>query len=366
MNGDDKPMAHDTEVSNTYFSDLLSAWINAGHSKEALVQGSGVNIGQIEDTRARVTLAQFQHIMNNAVTLAGVDGFALRAGQQITPNAHGALGLAFLSSPTVDGALKLLEKYAATQTDLVQFSLHRHADYTRLIIEESRPLGSAYVPVIELGLSTLWFALRFLSAGQLACQRVHLRYSAPHYVSVYQDIFQCSVIGDQSENALQFSTAALALPLVLGNPLALQRALAQCETELETTRHQQRLAMRIQKRLLRSPGVWPTLSQLCSEFGISERTLRRRLSDENTSFQALLNDTRRQLAERYLESTHHSVQEIAWLLGYQDPSNFGNAFKRWHGIAPSDYRLLNIDNRLLTIDDRLRYADANQINRDEL
>lgn len=331
-------MPHDTQVSNTYFSDLLSAWVQYGHDKETLVDDTGLSVSHIENPQRQVSLAQFRRIMQNAVSKAGVDGFALRVGQQITPNAHGALGLAFLSSDTVDSALKLLAKYAATQTDLVQFSLARGADHTRLIIEESRPLGDAYIGVMELALSTLWFALRFLSAGQLTCQRVQLRYPVPHYASLYREIFQCPIEGDQAENALHLSQRSLALPLVLANPQALRRALSQCEAELEKNRHQESLAMRIQKRLLRTPGHWPALPQLCEEFAVSERTLRRRLGDEGTSYQQLLNDTRKQLAERYLRTTDHSVQEIAWLLGYQDPSNFGNAFKRWHGMAPSEYR----------------------------
>lgn len=331
-------MTHDSQVSNTYFSDLLSAWVHYGHSKETLIEGTGVCVADIENPMQQVSLSQFRQIMQNAVTKAGVDGFALRVGQQITPNAHGALGLAFLSSDTVDSALKLLEKYAATQTDLVQFSLQQDAQQTRLVIEESRPLGEAYISVIELALSTLWFALRFLSAGQLTCQRVQLRYPLPAYAGLYRDIFQCRVEGNQPDNAIHLSHRSLSLPLVLANPQALRRALSQCESELVKTRHQESLAMRIQKRLLRTPGRWPALPQICEEFAVSERTLRRRLDDENTSYQQLLNDTRKQLAERYLRTTDHSVHEIAWLLGYQDPSNFGNAFKRWHGVAPSEFR----------------------------
>jgi AraC-like DNA-binding protein len=334
-------MPQDSQVSNTYFSDLLSAWRQYGHDKQSLIEGTGLSVSHIENPQERVSLSQFRQIMQNAVTNAGIDGFALRVGQQITPNAHGALGLAFLSSDTVDSALKLLEKYAATQTDLVQFSLQRESDHTKLVVEESRPLGDAYVSVIELALSTLWFALRFLSAGQLTCQRVHLRYPLPAYTSLYQDIFQCPIHGNQSENTLQLSHRSLSLPLVLANPQALRRALAQCEAELEQNRHQESLAMRIQKRLLRAPGHWPALPQLCEEFALSERTMRRRLDEENTSFQQLLNDTRKQLAERYLRTTDHTVHEIAWLLGYQDPSNFGNAFKRWHGMAPSEFRQMH-------------------------
>lgn len=336
--GNVQRMRQDERVSNTYFSDLLAAWAHYGFDTQTLLEGSGVSLVQLQDPGGYVSLPQFQCIMHNAVTHTGIEGFALRAGQQITPNAHGSLGLAFLSSQTVDDALILLEKYAATQTDLVQFSLRRQPQFTCLIIEESRPLGSAYVSVMELALSTLWFALRLLSAGQLRCESLHLRYPLPTYQHVYKDIFQCPVEGDHTENALKITSYSLSLPLLLGNPVALQRALTQCAHELERKRGQESIASHLQRRLLRSPGNFPSFQQLCEELAMSERTLRRRLADENTSFQALLNETRRQLAERYLLETQHSVYEIAWLLGYQDPSNFGNAFKRWHGMAPSDFR----------------------------
>lgn len=331
-------MANDALVSNTYFCDLLASWEQLGRDKACLVEACGVSVAHIERADAQVTLPQFQCIMANAQRYAGVAGFALRVGQQITPNAHGSLGLAFLSSQTVDSALKLLEKYAETQTDLVQFSVQRDNHCTRLVIEESRPLGSAYISVIELALSTVWFALRLLSAGQLTCQQVSLRYPCTEYLAVYREIFGCAIINDSNENALHIPNTALGMRLLLGNPAALQRALSQCEQEMQKHIHQESLAVRIQRRLLRAPGSFPDLPKICAEFALSERTLRRRLEDENTSFQQLLMQTRKQLAERYLQSTQHSVQEIAWLLGYQDPSNFGNAFKRWQGISPSEFR----------------------------
>ena len=69
------------------------------------------------------------------------------------------------------------------------------------------------------------------------------------------------------------------------------------------------------------------------------QTMQRRLQEEGGSFQQLLDDTRRDLAEQYLAQPDLAPLEIAYLLGFADPSNFYRAFKRWFGVTPGEYRL---------------------------
>ena len=71
---------------------------------------------------------------------------------------------------------------------------------------------------------------------------------------------------------------------------------------------------------------------------MSTRTLQRRLQDENTSFQQLLDETRRELAMQFLRQKRMTLLEIAYLLGFADPSNFFRAFKRWFGMPPGQFR----------------------------
>ena len=66
-------------------------------------------------------------------------------------------------------------------------------------------------------------------------------------------------------------------------------------------------------------------------------TLQRRLSDEQTSYKEILDNTRHHLALRYIKQKHFPIGEIAYLLGFADPSNFSRAFKRWTGRAPTAY-----------------------------
>ena len=71
---------------------------------------------------------------------------------------------------------------------------------------------------------------------------------------------------------------------------------------------------------------------------MSNRTLQRKLKDEGTSFMDLLQDTRLQLARKYLRQPSRSVVETAYMLGFSEPSTFSRAFKRWTGLAPAEYR----------------------------
>ncbi|MCB1806122.1 MAG: helix-turn-helix transcriptional regulator, partial [Candidatus Competibacteraceae bacterium] len=78
--------------------------------------------------------------------------------------------------------------------------------------------------------------------------------------------------------------------------------------------------------------------QIAQQLNLSLRSLQRRLREERTSYQQLLDETRLELALQYINRTQLSVAQIAPLLGFSDSSNFNRAFKRWLGLPPSRYR----------------------------
>ena len=73
---------------------------------------------------------------------------------------------------------------------------------------------------------------------------------------------------------------------------------------------------------------------------MSPRTLHRRLEEEGTSFRQVLTEVRRELAARHLSERRLAIGEIAFLLGFSEPSAFHRAFKRWTGHGPLSYREL--------------------------
>ena len=93
--------------------------------------------------------------------------------------------------------------------------------------------------------------------------------------------------------------------------------------------------------LEKTPANFPTIDLMAEELGMQERTLRRRLEAEGTTYRELLAGARKLLAIDYLRANKLKTMDIATRLGYSDVANFRNAFYRWTGHTPRHYRKQN-------------------------
>jgi AraC-like DNA-binding protein len=144
----------------------------------------------------------------------------------------------------------------------------------------------------------------------------------------YEPVFGAAV------DALEFPAALLALPIKA----------ADAELEKTLNRHAQELLARLPdtqacsdkvRELIAAElrGGNPSIAWIADKLQVSPRTLRRRLLDEQTTFQALLDDLRRNLADRYLQEDV-TVSEVSLLLGFSHRCVFIRAFRRWYGTSP--------------------------------
>ena len=138
---------------------------------------------------------------------------------------------------------------------------------------------------------------------------------------------------------LTFAKEDAALPLLTRSP-ALWDSLSPGFTEqMQARMGTATMSGRIKKTLSEAlPGGITTVEDMARRMNISKRSLQRRLSEEGTSFQELLNETRFEMSEFYLIDGGLSVPEISHLLGFQDTSSFFRAFHTWTGMTPGDYR----------------------------
>jgi AraC-like DNA-binding protein len=86
------------------------------------------------------------------------------------------------------------------------------------------------------------------------------------------------------------------------------------------------------------PTGAPSQNEVARALGMSPRALQRRLTIEETTYAALLDDTRRELALAYLREGRYSMTDIGYLLGFSGAASFTRAFRRWTGKTPSDYQ----------------------------
>jgi AraC-like DNA-binding protein len=86
------------------------------------------------------------------------------------------------------------------------------------------------------------------------------------------------------------------------------------------------------------PSGAPRQAVIANDLNMSLRNFQGKLPNMGTSYSKLLNQVRHEMAHHYLRTDDYQVIEIAYLLGYADPSNFSRAFKRWTGLSPNQYR----------------------------
>jgi len=181
---------------------------------------------------------------------------------------------------------------------------------------------------------------------------------SPQHRELLESHFGCRVRFKAGRNALVFRNSDLDRPFVTQNEDLLKAIGAQLEAELKERTSSTDLGDQVKHTLKRSlAGKRPTLPQVARELCMSARTLQRRLTDADITFQQLVEDTRRELAHHYLRRSSVELNEAAFLLGYEDSNSFFRAFHGWEGTTPGEWRTKHRGAEP-TVSDRSIYANV--------
>ena len=151
--------------------------------------------------------------------------------------------------------------------------------------------------------------------------------------------FGCPVLCGGPRNAIIFRASDAVRPFVTRNAELLSILAPQFEEELKRESADEdfveRVRLAIQQQLT---GRRPTIDDVADSLHLSSRTLQRRLQDEGSSFQRVLDEARHHLARHYLNNSYLELNEAAYLLGYEDGNSFVRAFRTWEGVPPARWR----------------------------
>ena len=151
--------------------------------------------------------------------------------------------------------------------------------------------------------------------------------------------FGCPVVFGVTRNALVFRASDTRLPFVTQNEELLSMLAPQFEIELrqiaDTNSFVELVRGAIREQLT---GRRPTIEDVARRLHHSPRTLQRRLQDSGSNFRQELDEARRQLARHYLKSSCLELNEVAYMLGYEDANSFIRAFRSWEGLPPGQWR----------------------------
>jgi len=195
---------------------------------------------------------------------------------------------------------------------------------------------------VEFALECIAAAIRNTLRGLLGGQDLPLRfefpYPKPDHVRVYRELLGEDLHFDTDAARWSFPADQLALPLPSSNPALRQLYEAECARLLSDLHDSADISEQTLRFLRKLEGQYPKMPQVAAALNLSARTYRRRLADEGTSFQQLLDTVRSEHATRHLRDGRLPIASIAYELGFNDPSNFRRAYRRWTGVSPGSLR----------------------------
>ncbi|MDA8482559.1 AraC family transcriptional regulator [Pseudomonas resinovorans] len=334
-----QPLTFSAElVPVAYAEALLGLAEELGVARETLFTGARVRPEILGNPNGRLSFLDFNQLAGAALQLCREPALGLVLGQRLNVSTHGILGYAVLSSANLGRALQFALKYYRVLGLAYELELAEQGDCLQLRATESFPMGPLGRFAGEGLLASFFSIARFLVGEELRGQQVGFAHSAPAYAARYADVFGVPAQFGQPCHWLSLPKAYLERPMALANPATVQMCEQQCEALLATLDVQDALLTRVRRLLLARPGDFPDLDGAARALHTSGRSLRRHLAAMGTSYQQVLDEVRKGLALQYLSTTQLPLFEIANLLGFNDPSNFRRAFKKWTGRQPGDYR----------------------------
>lgn len=285
-----------------------------------------------------LSFADFRHLVRDALALTGEPAFGLLVGDRLMVSSHGLLGHVALHSQTLRQTVDAIEAYLQLRTSLLTLRQEVHGERLRLVFVEPHPLGDIRLPVTEAIVLTIKNLIDYVTMGSGQVSSAAFPFAEPAHGDLARELFRCALRWDAGWCGLELPVAPLDRPLRSGNAETWLEAVQRCQAEVSRLQRQHSLSARVRRLMLSGPSGFPSLQVTARQLNLSARTLHRKLLDEGTSYRNILEQVRHTLAVEHVQAGRLTMQEIAFLLGYDDQANFRRAFKRWEGVAPTAYR----------------------------
>lgn len=306
--------------------------------------GTGnIETEDLEKADYKLTLDQNCAIMDAALTISGDEYLGLHIGEKTTPSILGVTGHLMESSKDVLSALQNLQQFTSAFTRLYKFHLEVKGEEVFYYCEPIEVWNDMSPDTarhsVDISFAAALHILRLMTGQIFQPLKVLYRYPRILNVEEHEKILRCRPLFNQDCNCIVFSLKDVLFPIV-GYNKELNAILKNIlETELKQNA-QTSFSDQVKQLILKNyQFTIPSLEDIAAILHITPRTLQRKLQEENTSFRALEDAIKIEIASNLLTSPAISITEIAYKLGYTDPKSFQRAFRRWTGKTPGDYRL---------------------------
>ncbi len=299
-----------------------------------LIAESGIERALLDDPQARLPAPAADALFGRIIEASGDPLLHLRLAPEIPHGAFQVIDFVAGSADTLGEGYAALARYFCIVHQSVGFEVEHEGGEHRFVYRPGRAGGDGSFP---MAITSPRFVL--LAGPAATPARTELVRPPLGDRALARRLYGAHIVYGAPRDMFVFDDGQWALPLQGRNP-QLAAVLRQHAEHLHATLAvPETLADTVAAELRRLLGQGRAeLRYAARRLGMSPRTLQRRLRGDGTSYQAVLDETRRDLAERYLGDRALTVLEVGFMLGYADESAFHRAFRRWHGQSPGEWR----------------------------
>lgn len=331
-------MVREATISNTWLIAVAYALEALGTDVKSLFVKAGLSLELLSIPNGRHPAVAMGRLWTEAIEQTGDPCLGLRAAQYVQPTTYLSLGLAILSSETLEDAMRRGVRFSRIVSDAAEIEC---TDTKEGLLQtwKLRRFSAPAVPMVDLLMASTLKMGHLMTGAPVKLARIWRRHTPPPEIAAkYLEFFGTQIEFGAKNDAFLVPHAIARQRLPMANPTlalesdaAVQAYLARFDGSLVADRVRQAIIQKL-------PAGEPQRSEIAHAVHLGEKTLQRRLSEEGTSFVELVNETRKELAQRYVADANLPLAEVAFRLGFAEQSGFTRAFKRWTGLAPAEFR----------------------------
>ncbi len=308
-----------------------------GVSTAELLNGTRIKADWLQNPALEITGYQELRLVSNLLArLRDVPGLGLRAGIRYRVSTHGIWGFAAMSSPTVREAVNVLAAYPELSYSFSVISIEiRHGSMSMILDDHDVPAEIRQFNA-ERDFGIVFSAVREFLPAAFEFGDVRVASPEPAHAHLYPELLGITPRFSASRNEIRLPTALLDVPMPQANPHVAAMCTEQAAQLLNRRRERLGTAGAVRSELLRTRRFTTDQDDVAKALNMSVRTLRRRLTDEGTSYREIVAETAALLAEELLASGL-TVSDVAHRLGYSGSPAFTEAFRHWEGTTPGAF-----------------------------
>lgn len=308
-----------------------------------LLKGTGIDPLGLNDQEYKINKDQIVSFYRNVLAL-NISGISVLLGGAIKPKDYGLYGCTLLCCKSLRSTLEFAIRYHNLVTKTVNMTLHvddisgqscfRFEDL--LFAQDIEDFNIELQCVIVLSL-----VRECLDSDSFSFDALRFSFNKPRHHQLYEDFFRCPISYSNPYSEFVFTDDKLSLNTPRSNPFAMPLLLEQCDTVLNTVATKNEFLVTINRWVADNLHRDMCAENLANDLYLTPRTLRRKLSEQGTSFSNIVKELRCSAAKKLITETQLTIEDIGCAIGFNDVSNFRAAFKKWTGQTPSNLRQVN-------------------------